>query len=130
MLRRVFGIRNAVCINVLSEYDFFATTSAHREIVSCVLLFITLSQSGLAQGRCIPCSFQDATLFGGKILNVATQTYTNLSFDVPAAQNHYAKNVTGFDVCEVVVTYIHPGYNDTINTEMPRRRFHHGCRVK
>jgi feruloyl esterase len=65
---------------------------------------------------CEASSFQDLELRGGHILNITTQTHTNLSLDVPAEQNHYAGAVTDLSACEVIITYTHPGYNDTINT--------------
>lgn len=65
---------------------------------------------------CTPSQFQNLTLFGASALTITTTTHTNLSVNVPAEQNHYAKNVTGLDVCEVLITYTHPGYNDLIHT--------------
>jgi homoserine acetyltransferase len=69
----------------------------------------------LAQGQCNPSIFRDLSLFGGKILHVETQIHLNYSVPVIDGQNHYAKNVTNLDACEVFVSYTHPGYNDKIN---------------
>jgi hypothetical protein len=84
-------------------------------------LFIAAAIAGFvnmayAQGNCSTATFQDLTLFGGKILNIAATTHSNLSLQVSTLPNFYAKNVTNLDACEVLVTYTHPGYNDTINT--------------
>ncbi|KAH7094406.1 feruloyl esteras-like protein B precursor [Paraphoma chrysanthemicola] len=65
---------------------------------------------------CAPTTFSDLRLFGGTISHIGTTIYNNLSLVVPANQNHYAKNITKLTVCEVLITYTHPGYNDTINT--------------
>jgi hypothetical protein len=79
------------------------------------LAFVGFTNMALAQGQCLPASFQDISLFGGKVLHVETYVHSELSVQVVAGQNHYAKNVTNLDACEVVVTYTHPGYNDSIN---------------
>lgn len=65
---------------------------------------------------CTPSQFQNLTLFGASALAFNTYTHLNISLNVPNEQNHYAKNVTGLDVCEVTITYTHPGYNDAVNT--------------
>lgn len=79
--------------------------------------FLALTTPLIVLGQsCTAPTFQNITVFGAKILNIKSQAYTNLSFNVPVGQNHYAKNLTGLDVCEIIVTYTHPGYNDTINT--------------
>jgi hypothetical protein len=65
---------------------------------------------------CAASTFHSLSLFGTSISNISAYSYGNLSFVVPAEQNHYAKNVTGLDVCEVVISYTHPGYNDLVNT--------------
>lgn len=65
---------------------------------------------------CTPSQFQGLTLFGASALTFTTFNHANVSSNVPAGQNHYAKNVTGLDVCELIITYTHPGYNDVINT--------------
>jgi hypothetical protein len=92
-----------------------------RTRVSQRSIFIAFAIAGfvkmtLAQTTCSSAAFKDLTLFGGRILNVATTTHTNLSLEVTTLPNFYAKNVTNLDACEVLVTYTHPGYNDTINT--------------
>ncbi|KAJ4331876.1 hypothetical protein N0V87_008813 [Didymella glomerata] len=65
---------------------------------------------------CTVSQFQNLTLFGASALSFNTHSHSNLSFNVAAGQNHYAKNVTSLEVCEVVITYTHPGYNDEVNT--------------
>jgi hypothetical protein len=65
---------------------------------------------------CTPSTFHGTSLFGGDIQAIETKSYSNLSVAVPTGQNHYAKNVTGLNVCEVTITYTHPGYHDTIHT--------------
>jgi hypothetical protein len=65
---------------------------------------------------CTTAAFSKITLFGSSIIHVKTNAYRNLSFVASADQNHYAKNITALDVCEVLITYTHPGYDDTINT--------------
>lgn len=101
----------------LSESSFsrfyLTRMSANKKAVAFASLFTPLTVLGHS---CAPSTFQNITLFGAEILNVGSQTYRNLSFNVPVGQNHYAKNLTGLDVCEVIVTYTHPGYNDIINT--------------
>ncbi|KAF2848893.1 feruloyl esteras-like protein B precursor [Plenodomus tracheiphilus IPT5] len=74
-----------------------------------------LTKSVIA-AQCGPSTFQNITLFGGKILDIKTVTHSNLTLDVPVNQNHYSKNVTGLNACEVLIKYTHPGYDDTINT--------------
>jgi hypothetical protein len=69
----------------------------------------------LAGGQCSPSTFQNLSLFGGKILHLETQAHSNYSVAVVDGQNHFAKNVTSLDACEVIVSYTHPGYNDRIN---------------
>ncbi|CAN9311384.1 unnamed protein product [Alternaria alternata] len=75
-----------------------------------------LTYPAFGEQACEASSFQDLELYGGQILNIATKTHINLSFEAPAEQNHYAVTVTGLNACEVTITYTHPGYNDTINT--------------
>ncbi|KAI8934416.1 hypothetical protein NX059_009151 [Plenodomus lindquistii] len=72
--------------------------------------------SSASAAQCEPSTFQNLTLFGGKVLDVKTVVHFNLSLDVPTEQNHFPKKVTGLDACEVLIKYTHPGYNDTINT--------------
>ena len=78
-----------------------------------------LAQDG--RQRCEANTFQNLTLFGGQILNTTVQYHSNLTFGPEtflAQLNSYPVNVTGLDVCEVIVTYTHPGQNDTINAQM------------
>lgn len=65
---------------------------------------------------CTASQFQNLTLFSASALTFHTYSHFDLSFNVTAGQNHYAKNVTRLDVCEVVISYTHPGYNDEVNT--------------
>ena len=71
--------------------------------------------------QCDASTFQNVTLFGGEILNTSAEFSSNLSFGpeffIPQL-NFYPTNITGLDVCEVTVTYTHPGQNDTINALM------------
>jgi hypothetical protein len=78
--------------------------------------FYNLTASSPVVSECGVSIFQDIIVFGGEILHIEAHSYSNLSFSVPAEQNHYAKNITGLDVCEVVIRYTHPGYNDSIET--------------
>lgn len=89
---------------------------ARRENLFLLLISSTLTNPILAQEKCTPSIFQGLSLFGGKVLNIETYVHVNLSLNVAVAQNHYAKNVTNLNACEVVITYTHPGYGDTINT--------------
>jgi pimeloyl-ACP methyl ester carboxylesterase len=70
----------------------------------------------MGQGPCTSSNFQEISLFGGQMLHVTAQFHSNVSLSAPAEQNHYPKNVTNLNACEVTITYTHPGYNDTINT--------------
>ncbi|KEF54361.1 uncharacterized protein A1O9_09527 [Exophiala aquamarina CBS 119918] len=82
-----------------------------------VLATPLLAQDGRQQ--CDANIFLNVTLFGGEILNTTTQYHSNLTFGPEyflAQINSYPVNITGLDVCEVAVTYTHPGQNDTINT--------------
>lgn len=81
-----------------------------------LLLALTLTGATVAVGRCQSSSFQNITLFGGKVLHIDTFIHSNISLNIPAEQNHYAKNVADVNACEVMITYTHPGYADTINT--------------
>jgi hypothetical protein len=80
------------------------------------LTFTSLADVALAQAQCTSATFTDVSTFSIKVLNIETITHSGLSIEVASGQNHYAKNVTNLDACEVVITYTHPGYNDTINT--------------
>jgi hypothetical protein len=82
------------------------------------LVWLGLFKLILAQDGCTASTFQDISLFGGQILHITAQSHANLSFTAPAEQNHYAKNITNLNACEVTITYTHPGYNDTINTSV------------
>ncbi|KAH7371498.1 feruloyl esterase-like protein B precursor [Pyrenochaeta sp. MPI-SDFR-AT-0127] len=81
-----------------------------------LLTSLALANPLLAQEQCNPDTFQNLSLFGGEIQNIKTHSHVGLSVNVAVAQNHYAKNVTNLNVCEVIITYTHPGYGDTINT--------------
>ncbi|KAL6706121.1 hypothetical protein ACN47E_006037 [Coniothyrium glycines] len=80
------------------------------------IALLNLSGLSLGQQICSPSTFGNLTLFGGKILQIQAQQHRGLAAEVGPEQNHYAKNITGLEVCEIVVTYTHPGYNDEINT--------------
>lgn len=69
-----------------------------------------------AQEKCTASAIEGISLFGGMILNITATPYTGLSANVRTGQNHYAKNVTALDVCEVLITYTHPGYGDIVYT--------------
>lgn len=86
-------------------------------ILRSILLLVTgFIKSVVAEAPCNPSSFQNITLFGGKILEIKTVSHSNLTLNVPVDQNHDQKKITALDACEVIVQYTHPGYNDTINT--------------
>ncbi|KAL1797267.1 hypothetical protein ACET3X_003873 [Alternaria dauci] len=85
-------------------------------LVSFLPILGCLIYVALGEPACEASSFHDLNLHGGQILDVATKTHTNLSFEAPAEQNHYAVTVDHLNTCEVIITYTHPGYNDTINT--------------
>jgi hypothetical protein len=87
-----------------------------RSLISLLPVLGSLTCPALGEPVCEASSFQNLELPGGEILNIATQIHTNLSFQAPAEQNHYAIAVKDLNACEVTVTYTHPGYNDTINT--------------
>lgn len=80
------------------------------------LTSILVINIAIAQGQCDQATFRELSLFGIKIQNIATTTHSGISLQIPSWQNHYAKNVTGLDACEVAITYTHPSYDDTINT--------------
>jgi hypothetical protein len=82
------------------------------------LASLILLKSATAKDECTASTFQDISLLGGQVLDITTQSRTNLSFSAPAEQNHYPKNITNLNVCEVTISYTHPGYNDTINTSV------------
>ncbi|MBE7182496.1 MAG: tannase/feruloyl esterase family alpha/beta hydrolase [Terriglobus roseus] len=76
-----------------------------------------LAQDGRQQ--CDSATFEDLTLFGGEIINTTAQYHSNLTFGPEYFLyylNFFPANITNLDVCEVNVTYTHPGQNDTINT--------------
>ncbi|KAF1913009.1 feruloyl esteras-like protein B precursor [Ampelomyces quisqualis] len=86
---------------------------SHR-IKALVLALAELSVS--AQEICNPATFQNISLFGGRVLHIDTRSYSDLAVQVPEGQNHNAKNVSGLDVCEVKIAYERPGLNVTVNT--------------
>lgn len=92
-----------------------------RRMMAKVTAMLALATPLLAQDgrqRCSASTFENLTLFGGEIINTTTQYYSNLTFGTAfflQQINFYPINITGLDVCEVVVTYTHPGQNDTIN---------------
>lgn len=85
-------------------------------LFSLLTVAVALIKSTVAESLCSPSVFQNITLFGGQILQVETTSHWNLSLNIPAGQNHYSKNVTNLNACEVAIKYTHPGYGDTINT--------------
>lgn len=81
-----------------------------------LIALLGLTAASSVAGQCIGFTLQDMPLFGGAILASHAHQHSNISVIAPAEQNHYTKNITGLDVCEVVVTYTDIGYNDVINT--------------
>lgn len=73
---------------------------------------------GAANAQCDAATFQSLSLFGGEILNVEATPHSNLTYGPEyflLQLNQFPMNITGLDICEVAVTYTHPGQNDTIN---------------
>jgi hypothetical protein len=87
-----------------------------RSLVSFLSILCCLTCPVIGEPACEASSFQNLELHGGQILNLTTHIHTNVSFKAPAEENYYASTVTGLNACEVIITYTHPGYNDTINT--------------
>jgi hypothetical protein len=83
-----------------------------------LLAFTAVLPTSLAQTQpnCAPSTFTTLSLFNAKILSITTNPLINLTLPIPSDQNHYAKTITSLNACEVLITYTHPGYNDTINT--------------
>lgn len=78
-----------------------------------------LAQDGRQQ--CDAATFESLALFGGEILKTTTEYHSNLTFGPEyflEQLNFYPANISNLDVCEVNVTYTHPGQNDTINAMM------------
>ncbi|KAI4932447.1 hypothetical protein J4E85_002845 [Alternaria conjuncta] len=87
-----------------------------RSLISLISILGFLTCPAFGEPVCKASSFQNLELPGGKILDISTKAHTNLSFQAPAEQNHYATAVTDLNACEVIITYTHPGSNDTIHT--------------
>ncbi|EXJ86297.1 hypothetical protein A1O1_06667 [Capronia coronata CBS 617.96] len=79
---------------------------------------VFVTQLVLAATQCVPQSFKDLSLPGGQILTVEAEVLTNLSANVLMPTNYYPRNITGLDVCQVLVQYTHPGQNDTLNVNI------------
>ena len=92
------------------------TPLKRRSLIPLISILGVLTCPVFGEPVCEASSFQDLELPGGEILDIATTTHTNLSFQAPAEQNHYATAVTDLNACEVIITYTHPGSNDTIHT--------------
>lgn len=88
------------------------------------MAMLMLASQSLAQDtrqRCHADTFSGLDLFGGEILGVSAQYYVNLTFGPEyflQQVNYFPMNVSNLDVCEVNVTYTHPGQNDTITAIM------------
>ena len=98
------------------KYCFRPQKDVCNAIADCLPGCLRADKTSRVMALCTASQFQSLTLFGASALSFNTHSHTNLSFNVAAEQNHYAKNVTGLNVYEVVITYMHPGYNDEVNT--------------
>ncbi|KAI5367089.1 Putative tannase/feruloyl esterase, alpha/Beta hydrolase [Septoria linicola] len=67
-------------------------------------------------GRCNARSLSDLDVFGARILNVDAVPLQNYTSVVPEAQGATPAGIwSGLNVCNITVTYAHPGRNDEIN---------------
>jgi hypothetical protein len=99
-----------------AEIDIMWLTARKVGVVASLCLGHAKPAVASTLGDCTPSALDGVSLFGGSILNITTTSHANVSVAVPADQNHYPKNVTGLIVCQVLITYTHPGYNDVIHT--------------
>ena len=99
-------------------------TTAKRLGVAGLGLISLLIKPLLAQSnqpRCVSDAFKDLILFGGEILDITVNEFTNLQFGPETylyQLNVYPRNITDLNVCEVRITYTHPGQNDTVTAVM------------
>lgn len=75
-----------------------------------------------AVARCVADTFTTPTtsLFGLKTLSITASVVSNVSLQLATGQylSHAARNISGLDLCNVTVTTTHPGWDDSINTEV------------
>jgi hypothetical protein len=73
-----------------------------------------------AIGRCVAETFRFPDIFGLETVSIAASVATNWTLDVPQGDytSHNERFVTGLDFCNVSVITTHPGWNDTINTQV------------
>ncbi|RGP72011.1 glycoside hydrolase [Fusarium longipes] len=69
--------------------------------------------------RCAASTFTVLTLLGAEFLSIEANVVPNYSFDVPHGWTYSqpALNVQNVTLCNVTITYTHPGQNDTIHAE-------------
>jgi hypothetical protein len=66
---------------------------------------------------CAPSSFSTLSLPSISVTNITASLTSNYSLPASAdlSPNHYPEDVINLNVCEVNITYTHPGQNDSIN---------------
>lgn len=70
--------------------------------------------------NCIPQTFHNPNISGLGISSISAHVVNNWSLEIPQGlyTSHEARNVTDVSFCNVTVTSTHPGWNDTINTQL------------
>lgn len=74
----------------------------------------------IPESACSAASIAHPVISGAEILNLSAQLVANYSTTVPEmyAYNHPSTTLDNVSYCNITITYTHPGWNDTINTEV------------
>ena len=69
---------------------------------------------------CVPQTFNSPAIFGLKVASIAATVVSNWSLDIPQGSygSHDALNVTGLNFCNVSIISTHPGWGDSINSQI------------
>jgi feruloyl esterase len=81
---------------------------------------MALISASAAATSCVASTFQTPVIAGLKIVSITAAVVGNWSQDVPQGVygSHDAWNVTGLDFCNVSVISTHPGWGDSINSQI------------
>lgn len=73
-----------------------------------------------AIANCVPHTFHNPTILGLDITSISASVVRNWSLEIAQGSyvSHEAWNVTGLDFCNVSVISSHPGWGDSINTQL------------
>ncbi len=79
-----------------------------------------MSLDATATARYVSQTFHSPAILGLKIASITAAVVSNWSLDIPqgAYWSHDAMNATGLDFCNVSIMSTHPGWGDSINTQV------------